>query len=114
MKIIYFIISALIVLLFVGGPDYESHRIFQYIWDMGHIFLFAALSFIALNLLKIHNTKSIKTLLYVIALSTLVGLLIEVLQLLVNRDFDLNDVVNDVLGAVIGYLFFNLSMWFWY
>jgi len=108
MKFIYFITFTLIVLLFVGGPDYESHRIFKYVWDMGHIFLFAALSFITLNLLPTHNTKPIKTLLYVIALSALVGLLIEVLQLLVSRDFELNDVVNDVLGAMIGYLLFSI------
>ena len=109
MKYMYFIIIILTVLLFVGGPGYETHRIYQHFWDMGHIFLFAALSFSLLQLQQFRELKWSKSLFIIISLSFITGLIIELLQVLVGRDFELSDIARDVLGALIGYLIFFLK-----
>ena len=94
------------VLLFVGGPDYESHRIIEKIWDMGHIFLFAGLSFSLLATSLTRNFKWGKKLFIIISFSFVIGLIVELLQLFVDRDFELKDIASDVLGASIGYLIY--------
>ncbi len=104
MKTIYLFIFVLIVLLFVGGPGYESHRIVTNIWDYGHVVLFFGLTSIFLSFKPLNNFKEIYIFLTILSLSLFLGLLIEIIQLLVERSFDLFDVLNDVYGAMIGYL----------
>ena len=103
MKIIYLILSALIVLLFVGGPDYESHRIVTNIWDYGHVILFFGLSSIYLNINPFKQDEVHQKFLTIVILSLIIGLSIEIIQVFVERNFDVFDVLNDLYGALIGY-----------
>ena len=108
MKILYVFIGILVTLLFVGGPDYESSRLIQYTWDTGHIYLFSAVVYALLASRKIPGEKQLKIIIIITASSFAVGFLIEVVQLYFNRDYELHDVLNDVLGALIGYILFRI------
>lgn len=104
MKWISLICITMLFFLFVGGPDSQSHRVFQQIWDMGHIFLFATLTYIAMETVFFKRLSIIKSFLYLILLSLVLGLIIEVLQVFVGRNFEFKDLVSDILGTVIGFL----------
>lgn len=105
---VYLFAGVLSILLFVGGPDYESHRIIKHVWDFGHVVLFAALSYIMLDLVRDISLSSIYKFLIIIILSFIVGLSIEVVQLVVGRNFEIRDLVSDISGAVIGYIVFYM------
>lgn len=104
----YFLAIILTILLFVGGPDYESHRIVQQIWDVGHVALFLMLSYIILIFIRKYKLSYITQFLIIVALSFIFGLFVELIQLLVGRDFELQDLANDVSGAIIGYFVYYL------
>ena len=109
MKLINILIAILVFLLFFGGPDYESSRLFQYIWDTGHLFLFSLVVFTILTSRYISDKSQVKILLAVIFSSLTIGFIIELLQIFYNRDYSLHDVINDVLGALIGYVLYRLK-----
>ena len=102
-NVAYFLAVILTILLFVGGPDYESHRIVQQIWDVGHVVLFLMLSYFTLNFIRKYKLSYIIQFLIIAGLSFIFGLSVELVQLLVGRDFELQDLANDMSGAVIGY-----------
>ncbi len=104
----YFLAVILTILLFVGGPDYESHRIVQQIWDVGHVALFLILSYIILIFIRKYKLSYITQFLIIIAFSFMFGLFVEIIQLLIGRDFELQDLANDVSGAIIGYFVYYL------
>jgi len=104
----YFLAVILTILLFVGGPDYESHRIVQQIWDVGHVALFLMLSYIILIFIRKYKLSYITQFLIIVALSFIFGLFVELIQLLIGRDFELQDLANDVSGAIIGYFVYYL------
>lgn len=108
MKLIHLFLAVLTLFLFYGGPDYESHRIIQHVWDTGHYILFAGLSF---TLLQSHYFKKLSipySLFLIIVFSLVLGIFIELLQIFVNRDFELTDIISDLLGAIIGFLIASL------
>ena len=104
----YFLAVILTILLFVGGPGYESHRIVQQIWEVGHVALFLILSYIILIFIRKYKLSYITQFLIIVALSFIFGLFVELIQLLVGRDFELQDLANDVSGAIIGYFVYYL------
>lgn len=104
MKWLFLFISIMTLLLFVGGPDYESHRIYQEAWDLGHIFLFACLSLLILKTNTFKNIPYNKLFIIIVLLTLCVGLLIEVLQVLVERTFEYKDVLSDLIGTIIGFI----------
>ena len=110
MKWLYFSIFLLSVLLFAGGPDYESHRIVKAIWDLGHVFLFTGVAYILINNGLLRKYSQFYSLVIVVFASLFIGLVIEGLQLLVGRSFELADVLSDLYGALIGYLLGNFSL----
>ena len=109
MKILYILIGILFTLLFVGGPDYESRRVVQYAWDTGHLFLFSAVAYALLSSRIIKVQNQLKVITIIASASLVIGFLIEVVQLFFHRDFEIHDVINDMLGALIGYVFFRIT-----
>lgn len=104
MKVLFFIVAIMFVFLFVGGPNYESHRIHKELWDLGHIILFATISYLIINTYFFKKKPSLRYFLILVLLSATLGLLIEILQVFVGRNFEFKDLVSDVAGAVIGYV----------
>lgn len=92
------------VLLFVGGPGPDSLRSVRHGWVTGHLVCFALWGYLYLSW---RGNVSIRRLLVeVVLLSFLVGGLTEILQSLVGREPSWRDVVNDVLGGLLAFVFF--------
>jgi VanZ family protein len=104
MKLGYIFVLVLSGLLFIGGPDANSHRIYQEFWDTGHMVLFAGLAMILLSL-PMFNKKPWWLWFVLISVFCLVlGMAIEVVQLVVGRNFEMKDLLNDLLGGYLGLL----------
>lgn len=101
---IFFLILFLSIFLFVGGEVQQEHRLIKDIWDSGHLFLFALMSYGYFSL----DSKTSHSISYKIIFTTIISLIlgsaIEVIQLLLHRDFSKGDIINDVIGAYIGLL----------
>ena len=109
MKWRYVFLLLLSVLLFVGGPDSNSHRIYQQIWDTGHMVLFAGLIWVLLCLPVFEKRRWIELFLLTTAFCLIIGFVIEMLQLLVGRNFEINDLLNDLLGGYLGLLIVSVQ-----
>ncbi len=97
-------IFILLCLLFTKGPDYYDHRIIKQIWESGHFILFAGL-FLLLFQFEILRKLSFFTQLFLtITISIIIGVATEFLQLLVGRNFEFKDIINDLLGGLAGFL----------
>lgn len=100
------VIGVLSLLLFVGGPDANSHRIFQEIWDCGHLVLFAGIVIVLLNTSFLMMRPRWQQFVIITLFCLVVGMAIEILQLVVGRNFELKDLLNDLLGGYIGFALF--------
>lgn len=102
----YWLLILMAALLFVGGPDAESHRIYKEVWDTGHLFLFAGVSWVMLSLPIMKHRTWIVMLAVTTGVCLVAGAAIEVLQLMVGRNLELKDLVNDLLGGYLGLALF--------
>ena len=102
---VLFSIIILVVFLFVGGGEHQKHRLINDVWDSGHIVLFSLLSFSYFR----RATSARYSLTYIIVFTTIasliIGVTVEVIQILFNRSFSVNDIFNDVIGGYLGILF---------
>lgn len=94
----------MLVFLFVGNVDHSDNRIIKEAWQTGHFFLFATLAYILTQLEIAQKIPKIKLLFIVIFTSLLLGVATELLQFFVGRKVQLEDIQNDVIGGVAGYL----------
>ncbi len=106
-----FIYSALIVgsvFLFTGSPEINTARSFYYIWDFGHILLFAVFSFILLtDFHPIRRQGFWSQAATIFVLTAIFGILIELIQARFDRSPDINDVARNFIGSSIPLVFFN-------
>lgn len=101
-KIALIFLIILTILLFVGGPGYESHRLFKKLWDTGHLFLFAIISYLMLTTLLFANYHINKRIILVMMFCLFFGLSIENIQYFIGRSYEVNDIYADLIGAIIG------------
>jgi hypothetical protein len=101
-------VLSLILLLFVEGPDHLTGEVYTALWQSGHFFLFLGMVYILLQWPRLKKTFLIQ-LLVCLVFSLVVGTLSELLQLLVARDFQLSDIVNDMLGGLAGFCLTQFS-----
>ncbi len=107
---IVFITLAMSVMLFLGAPIDESYRLYKSIWNLGHLFFFAFLTWLVIKhtyLLKLHW---LKMLLVSVLFSLLLGGAIEVLQSFIGRYMEWQDLFMDVLGGLAGFLAIQFLM----
>lgn len=101
---IFFLIIFLSIFLFVDDEVQQKHRLIGDVWNSGHLFLFALISYGYFSLdSKVNHSISYKIILTTIV-SLILGSAIEVIQLLFHRDFSKGDIINDLLGGYIGLL----------
>lgn len=106
--IIYFVLIVCFFLLFFGGPHYYSTRSFKRIWDLGHIFFFAILSYVLLQRwMWISKKKPIYQFLIIISFLLLIGFTVEVVQQKFSRLMEVGDLWRDLLGILFGLFFFT-------
>ena len=107
MRLGYLFVLLLSVLLFIGGPGSNTHRVYQEFWDTGHMVLFAGLAMILLSL-PLFNKKPWWLWFVLISMFCLgLGMAVELIQLVIGRTFDMKDLLNDLLGGYLGLLFFT-------
>ncbi len=94
------------ILLFIGGPDYYSSRIFKAIWDLGHVPFMFVVGVVVLELLD--RAKYISQKVLPVAYSCIViGIAFssEYTQSFVGRTLSLWDVLADIVGGLLAWLF---------
>ncbi len=98
------------VMLFLNNPLDENNRLLQSIWNLGHLFFFAFLTWLLLTHTTLQKQGWLKMLLVSVLLSIVLGGLIEVLQSFIGRYMEWQDVVMDILGGLMGFLVVQFSM----
>ena len=101
-KIALILLIILTILLFVGGPDYESHRLFKKVWDTGHLFLFAIISYLMLTTILFSKYHINKRIILIMIFCLFFGLSVESIQYFIGRSYEVNDIYADLIGASIG------------
>jgi len=107
------IVVAIFLLYFVFffKTDLTQYRTIQQIWNLGHVFLFIGLSYLFLKN-RWHNfTMSVYIQFLLLSIvSVVVGTLIEYIQTMTGRDKSSYDVLLDLVGACIGFIFFSKAL----
>ena len=103
-NIIIIITLIMSVMLFTSNPLDSSLRLYQAIWNTGHLFFFALLTVLLITQASLIRQGRLRILLISLLFGLLLGGLIEVLQFLIGRSMELQDLLTDVLGALLGYL----------
>ncbi|MET1253955.1 VanZ family protein [Aliikangiella maris] len=104
-KWLLLVVLILLGLLFIGNPAAHSSRIYREVWESGHLFLFAGLIYLISHHARYNRLNIPQQLLFVILFCSIFGLITELLQQLVGRNFELKDIVNDIIGGYIGLSF---------
>jgi VanZ family protein len=95
-----------IPLLLTGDFDLYQHRLSPFIWNAGHIFVFFALIWLALNLYKFPTKPGFLGLFVIVNIAVLLlGLGIEEIQSRLGRQSSIDDVYKNCLGASLAILF---------
>ena len=106
--VLFSVILVLFIFLFVDGEVQHKHRLIKDIWDAGHLVFFSLISFGYFDFTKKHPSSAVFQIILTTIFCLFAGSLIESLQLLVDRDFSFNDILNNLIGGYLGLLFFNL------
>lgn len=88
--------AGVVPLLFIGGPDWASGPLYRSAWNLGHIGLFALLTF---GLKPWHWLTGWRLWLATSSLVLLFGMLIEWLQSDFDRQADGHDILRNLLGS---------------
>lgn len=98
-------IIILSILFFLGGPNYHSPRHFKTLWNIGHIIYFALFPlFIRSRIKKWPECFSSQAIL-ILAITLILGLLIELIQGSFQRTPDIGDLTRNMIGALVGISF---------
>jgi hypothetical protein len=89
------------ILLFRGGPDFDSPRSYKHAWDIGHIIYFAFAAWLLSGWRPIARQSLARQWVAILCITFIAGTLIELMQHTVQRDVDINDVLRDLIGAVL-------------
>ena len=111
MRNIIFILTLIMsVMLFTSNPVDSTYRLYQGLWNTGHLFFFALLTWIFITQTPLHKRSWLKILVASLLFAFLLGGLIEVLQFIVGRYMEWQDLFTDVLGALLGFLMVQYSV----
>ena len=95
------------VLLFIGGPDTDSLRSFRYIWGAGHLFCFSLWAYLYVSCRS--DQPFMRQLFEVAILTFVIGGLVELIQAGIGREATWQDLGNDLIGGLLGVVFFAES-----
>jgi hypothetical protein len=94
---------------FIGGPGYHSARSFKTAWDLGHILFFCltSIGLCAYFRCRSPELSPARIFLSILVVVFLLGFMAETLQMLEDgRSPDVFDILRDLLGGMVGCLFF--------
>ena len=99
-------IALCVPLLFFGSQTLIQFRLLPYLWDYGHIALFAAIFWLVFSKWNFFAEKSIySTLLTTVLPIVIVSVPIELIQDINGREFSFLDIIRNCLGAAIATAF---------
>lgn len=104
-KLLPLVLISVLPLFFLGGPDNFSSRSFRAFWDLGHLFFFALLTFSLYPLVRRRKSSFWVKGMLVIGICLALGAMIECLQYFVRRTPNVQDIVRDGVGGMIGIFF---------
>ncbi len=105
---IIFLSAILFVLLFVGVTTPEENPFEKEVWNAGHFFLFAGISFLINTHPSAQKRPFFILFLFTLLFSLTLGLITESLQLLVGRNFEFLDIWHDILGGFFGFFIIQI------
>ena len=105
--ILWFLALVAAALLFIGGPDSDSLRSFRYIWGVGHLFCFALWAYLYVDWRS--DQPFMRQLFEVAILTFIIGGLVELIQGGIGREATWQDLGNDLVGGLLGVVFFAQS-----
>lgn len=108
--LILFFVLVMGAFLFTSTPIDSSSRLFQSIWNTGHLFLFAGLIWLLMTQTALRRLNRFKMYATSIVFAVVLGGTIEVLQFFVGRSVSFDDILLDVLGATLGFLWVQFSL----
>ena len=98
------------VFLFIGGPALESSRSSYHIWDMGHIILFAILTYLLIKDLPFLDRQNFWTqAIIILVITAVLGIITELIQVKLDRSPDIDDIGRNFIGSAIALVFFARS-----
>lgn len=101
------ILLSILPLFFFGGPDHYAARSLKELWNFGHIIFFAIAAYLFLFWSNARFPKRFLWQLFaVLSGSILFGVTIEFIQYGLSRNPDYQDLIRNVLGALLGLLWF--------
>ncbi len=101
-KVLFFLLCIIFPLFFYGGPAYDSPRLLDEIWNLGHFFYFGLFALLLDDYLELQNHSYFFRVCANIGVLLFVGTAIELIQLgMVDRIFSLGDVFRDVSGGCV-------------
>ena len=108
--LLYLFIALCLPLLFYGSQTLLNFRLLPYLWNYGHIALFAAITWLIFSKLNLFAKKSIYwTLSTTISPVILVSVAIELIQGINGREYSSIDIIRNCLGATIAIAFHSNS-----
>ena len=110
-KLLVFVALVCSVLLFWGGPGAYSYRSFQQVWNLGHLLLFAILTYLTLKWSEtISNWPFLRQVTVLLTAVFLISLPIEFTQMrLDGRSPDVFDILRNMVGCLFAIVFFSPS-----
>ncbi len=105
--IIWFLALVAATLLFVGGPDNYTLRSLRYLWGGGHLFCFALWAYLYVGFRSRHSF--FRQLGEVLVLTFVLGGATELIQAQIGREAAWQDLGNDLIGSLLGVVFFSES-----
>jgi VanZ family protein len=99
-------IFALSILLFIGGPDHVASRSVKAIWNLGHLVFFATLPLLIYSLTSLQKRKTSIQIVFLLAITLVLGTVVEIFQYGLSRSADLADIYRNLLGVMIAIVFF--------
>jgi glycopeptide antibiotics resistance protein len=110
-KLLVFVALVCSVLLFWGGPGAYSSRSFQQAWNLGHLLLFAILTYLTLKWSEtISHWPFFKQVTVLLTAVFLISLPIEFTQMgLDGRSPDVFDILRNMVGCLFAVVFFSPS-----
>ncbi len=112
--VVWFLALVAATLLFVGGPDNYTLRSFRYLWGGGHLFCFALWAYLYVRFRA--KQSFFRQVGEVLVLTFILGGITELIQAQIGREAAWQDLGNDLIGGLLGVVFFaesrkTLSIW---
>jgi hypothetical protein len=111
----YIILCTGIFLLVFGKSNGEFSRSGYALWDLGHILIWALGTHLMVYELNLFTKKPVyMQFLLIGSIALALGIISEISQIFSQRSADINDLIKDCIGIVVGLFFFNRRKEHWH